>query len=201
LDRDGLLESARFHEPNATEERYDIMLDKRLDLCITIPSLGVRRITNLLRRYLGEAENLLRASFGRDALNRLSVAAAHEPLGSPMFLKRLVHRALLLAEFAQEARSTSDLSEAQWAWIVISQRWPDMRQYMQTTARWSELRQTLVWLQKSERNSREMIRSPLVKTLESDPTLFRYLRQHAEDFQKDSDGLLRVEGLLRAAGL
>ena len=201
LDQDSAFSAARTQEPGATDERLDALVRRHLELCISVPGLGVRRISNLLRRYIGESEALLTASFGREALNRLSVAVAHEPLGSPRFLRSLANQVLLLAEFTQESRSTHELTEAQWGWIIISQRWPDLREYMQTTARWAELRQTLQWLQKSERDAREMIRSPLVKRLESDPLLFRYIRMHAEGFQQDPDSLLRVEGMLRAAGL
>lgn len=201
LDRESALSAARTQEPGASDERLDELIHRHIDLSVTVPSLGVRRISNLLRHYLGESEGLLVSSFGREAVNRLSVAVAHEPLGSPQFLRLLSSQVVLLAEFTQESRSAHELTEAQWGWIIISQRWPDLREYMQTTARWAELRQTLQWLQKSERDAREMIRSPLVKRLESDPLLFRYIRLHAEGFQQDPDSLLRVEGLLRAAGL
>jgi hypothetical protein len=46
-----------------------------------------------------------------------------------------------------------------------------------------------------------MVRSSLVRTLESDPDLYRYLRIQAEGFENETDGLLWIEGLLRAAGL
>ncbi|MFT4976309.1 MAG: hypothetical protein ACI8S6_002205 [Myxococcota bacterium] len=201
LDRDSTHEAVRCFEPRASIGRLDAIIDDKLDLVVTVRGLGVRRISTLLRRYLGEAEPLLRSSFGPEALNRLSLAAAHEPLGSPQFLRRLANRAILLAEFVQELRAMQDLSEPQWAWVIISQRWPDLRSYMLTTARWAELRQTLQWLLKKDRDSREMVRSPLVQRLEDDPQLFRYLRQHAEGFRSDADGLLRAEALLQDAGI
>lgn len=201
IEQDSAREAVRHFEPRAPDERLDAILDSLFELEIRIRGLGVRRIGTLLRRYLGEAEPLLRSSFGPEALNRLSLAAAHEPLGSPQFLRRLAHRAVHLAEFVQELRAMQDLSEPQWAWFIISQRWPDMRSYMLTTARWAELRQTLQWLLKKDRDSRDMIRSPLVQRLEADPHLFRYLRQHAEGFRSDADGLLRAEALLQDAGL
>jgi len=201
LDTDSAREAARSFEPAASDERLDALVAERLDLRLVAGGLGVRRISTLLRRYLVDAEPLLRSSFGADSLSRLSLSAAHEPLGSPLFLRQLASRVVMLAEFVQELRAMQDLSEAQWAWIIISQRWPDLRGYTSTTARWAELRQTLQWLQKNDRDSRDMIRSPLVQRLEGDPHLFRYLRQHAEGFRSDADGLLRAEALLKDAGL
>ena len=201
LDAADLRASLRSRDVHTDEDHMRLMSERLFDLTLEIPPLGVRRISTLLRRYVGESEEILQQSFGRDALNRLSVAVAHEPLGSPRFLKQLAVRALMLAEFAQEARGSKPLTEAQWAWVIVSQRWPELRTYMHTTARWAELRQTLIWLQKSDRNPREMVRSSLVKKLESEPNLYRYLRTQAEGFEKDTDGLLWIEGLLRAAGL
>ena len=201
LDPADLDASLRSRDNQATDDHLRLMRERLFDLTLAIPPLGVRRISTLLRRYVGESEDIFQQSFGRDALNRLSAAVAHEPLGSPRFLKMLAVRVLMLAEFALEARGSRPLTEAQWGWVVVSQRWPELRTYMHTTALWAELRQTLIWLQKSDRNPREMVRSGLVKKLEADPTLYRYLRIHAEGFEKDTDGLLWIEGLLRAAGL
>jgi hypothetical protein len=201
LDPADLRSSLRARDPEASDDHLRLMGERMFDLSIAIPPLGVRRISTLLRRYVGESEEILQQSFGPTALNRLSVAVAHEPLGSPHFLKKLAARVLMLAEFAQEARGGRTLTEAQWAWVVLSQRWPELRSYMHTTARWAELRQTLIWLQKSDRNPREMVRSSLVKKLEADPSLYRYLHIQAEGFESDTDGLLWVEGMLRAAGL
>ncbi|MFT5681932.1 MAG: hypothetical protein ACI8RZ_002850 [Myxococcota bacterium] len=201
LDPADLRASLRMRDPGATDDHLRLMGDRLFDLTLQIPPLGVRRISTLLRRYVGESEEILQESFGATALSRLSVAVAHEPLGSPRFLKLLAVRVMMLAEFALEARSSRTLTEAQWAWVVLSQRWPELRTYMQTTARWAELRQTLIWLQKSDRNPREMIRSNLVKKLEADPNLYRYLHLQAKGFEGDTDGLLWIEGMLRAAGL
>ncbi len=201
LDPADLYASLRSRDPDASEEHLRLMGDRMFDLTLQVPPLGVRRISTLLRRYVGENEEILQQSFGKTALNRLSVAVAHEPLGSPRFLKHLAVRVLMLAEFAQEARGSRTLTEAQWAWVVLSQRWPELRSYMHTAARWAELRQTLIWLQKADRNPREMIRSSLVKKLEADPNLYRYLHLQAKGFEGDTDGLLWIEGMLRAAGL
>jgi hypothetical protein len=201
LDPVDLQSSLRARDPHIDADQCRLVCDRIFDLTLEIPPLGVRRISTLLRRYVGESEEIIQQSFGRDSVNRLSVAVAHEPLGSPRFLRLLAVRALMLAEFAQEARGSKPLTEAQWAWVVVSQRWPQLRTYMHTTARWAELRQTLIWLQKSDRNPREMVRSSLVRTLESDPDLYRYLRIQAEGFENETDGLLWIEGLLRAAGL
>ncbi len=201
LDPADLQASLRTRSPDASHQHLRLMGERMFDLTLQIPPLGVRRISTLLRRYVGEGEEILQQSFGVTALSRLSVAVAHEPLGSPRFLKTLAVRVLMLAEFALEARSSRTLSEAQWAWVVLSQRWPELRSYMHTTARWAELRQTLIWLQKADRNPREMVRSSLVKKLEADPNLYRYLRLQARGFEGDTDGLLWIEGMLRAAGL
>lgn len=201
VDRTSLRSAMRVVEPQADEERLNVLVDEHLTATIHVRELGVRRIGTLLRRYLADAEPLLRSSFGPDALRRLSLAVAHEPLGHPRFLEHLAARVVILAEFVQELRTLQDLNEAQWVWVVMSQRWPFLREYMLTTARWTELRQTLQWLMQASRDPREMVRSPLVQRLEADPMLFRYLRQHAEGFRVDSDGLLRVEALLQDAGL
>lgn len=201
LDWAGARVAARTFEPNASEARLDELVDTQFKLLVQIQRLGLRRISMLLRRYLSDAEPLFRSSFGQESLSRLSLAVAHEPLGTPQFLQRLAARTILLAEFVQELRAVQDLTEAQWAWVVISQRWPSLRDYMRTTARWAELRQTLQWLLQNNHDPRDMVRSSLVSTLEQDPQLFRYLRQYAEGFRSDSDGLLRAEALLQDAGL
>ena len=179
LDQEGARVAARTFEPDASAERLDELVDSQFKLLIQIQRLGVRRISMLLRRYLSDAEPLFRSSFGQESLTRLSLAVAHEPLGTPHFLQRLAARTILLAEFVQELRAVQDLTEAQWAWVVISQRWPSLRDYMRTTARWAELRQTLQWLLQNNHDPRDMVRSSLVSTLEQDPQLFRYLRQYA----------------------
>ena len=43
---------------------------------------------------------------------------------------RLVQRVLLLAEYALESRNTRELTEAQWCWVIVSERWPDFRRFM-----------------------------------------------------------------------
>ena len=201
LDQSSARVAAKTFEPDASDARLDEIVDTQFRLLIQIQRLSVRRISTLLRRYLSDAEPLFRSSFGQDSLTRLSLAVAHEPLGTPRFLQRLAARTILLAEFVQELRAVQDLTEAQWAWVVISQRWPSLRAYMLTTARWAELRQTLQWLLQNNHDPRDMVRSSLVSMLEQDPQLFRYLRQYAGGFRDDSDGLLRVEALLQDAGL
>jgi hypothetical protein len=179
-------------------------LDDIFDLTITVPGLEVRRIGALLREYVGPSEALLKRSFGEEALQGLSSAAAHRPLGSPRFLKRLAWRVILLAEYAQEIRASRSLSEAQWAWVIISERWPDFRRFMIRGGRerWLELKHAVSRLsQRGDPRASTTGGSSILKWLEEDLILADYLRLHAEGFEKDAEGIFWLENMLLTAGL
>ena len=141
IGREAAIEALKSHHGDMVEASAVRILDDLFDLSVTVPNLEVRRIGTLLREYIGNAEATVRRSFGRDALTGLSAAVAHRPLGSPRFLRRLAWRTVLLAEFAAELRAQRVLSEAQWAWVIISERWPEFRRFMIRGGRkrWVEL--------------------------------------------------------------
>ncbi|MBL8619543.1 MAG: hypothetical protein JNM72_28285 [Deltaproteobacteria bacterium] len=183
--------------------------DDLVDLTITVPNLDVRRITSLLRDAVGPAEGSLRRAFGPEAFNGLSAAAAHRPLGSPRFLRRLALRAVMLAEYATEVRSNRNLTEAQWAWVIISERWPEFRRFMIRGGRqrWVELSAAMQQLAEDGRPSAAgrpgpmAVRSGVTSWLDDDLILASYLRLHAEGFEQDSEGIFWLENLMLSAGL
>lgn len=187
------------------------VLEDLFDLSITVPNLEVRRIGTLLRDYIGPAESTVRRSFGREALTGITAAVAHRPLGSPRFLQRLAWRTVLLAEFAAEIRATRVLSEAQWAWVIISERWPDFRRFMIRGGRqrWVELARAVQSMQSGKPDLVSVrgpggpvpLRSGIGAWLEGDLILADYLRLHAEGFARDGEGIFWLENLMLAAGL
>jgi hypothetical protein len=176
---------------------------------ITVPNLDVRRITSLLRDAVGPAEASLRRAFGPEAFNGLSAAAAHRPLGSPRFLRRLALRAVMLAEYATEVRSNRNLTEAQWAWVIISERWPEFRRFMIRGGRqrWVELSASMQQLAEDGRPAATgrpgpvAVRSGVSSWLDDDLLLASYLRVHADGFEQDSEGIFWLENLMLSAGL
>ena len=184
--------------------------DDLVDLTVTVPNLDVRRIGSLLREYVGPAEASLRRAFGAEAAMGLTAAAAHRPLGSPRFLRRLALRAVMLAESAVEVRSNRNLTEAQWAWLIISERWPEFRRFMIRGGRqrWVELSAAMHQLSDEQRPSSVRggpvpvsLRSGISGWLEEDLILAGYLRLHSEGFEQDSEGIFWLENLMLAAGL
>ena len=150
LGRESALEAVRSHEgSHLTDHSATLRLEELLDLTLTVPNLEVRKIGSLLRTYVGEGEERLKRAFGAESIVRLSAATAHRPLGAPRFLQRLAHRVTLLAEYAVEA-GTRELSESQWAWVVVSERWPDFRRFMIRGGRerWIDLRNAVAVFQK-----------------------------------------------------
>ena len=122
--------AARYAEGDLPGANIDQVLNDLFDLSITIPSLEVRRIGSMLQRHLGADEAVLRRAFGPDAVRGLAAAVAHRPLGSPRLIYRLVQRVLLLAEYALESQNQRELTEAQWCWVIVSERWPAFRRTM-----------------------------------------------------------------------
>jgi hypothetical protein len=160
----------------------------------------VRRIGTLLREYLGPSEETIARSFGAESILTLSAAVAHRPLGSPRFLRRLSLRVTLLAEYAAEVRAARVLSEAQWAWIILSERWPRFRSFMVSggRVRWEELR---VWLSATQGGGDGRSAGALGAWLEDDRFLADYLRLHARGIAEDGEGIFWLEGILLASGL
>ena len=211
IGRESIVDALRSHHGDMADSSAVRVLDDLFDLSVTVPNLEVRRIGTLLREYIGGAEATVRRSFGREALTGLSAAVAHRPLGSPRFLRRLAWRTVLLAEFAAEMRATRVLSEAQWAWVIISERWPEFRRFMIRGGRkrWVELARAV---QKMKTGQPELvavrggdapvaIRSGIATWLADDLILNDYLRLHAEGFAHDGEGIFWLENLMLAAGL
>jgi hypothetical protein len=191
--------------PPALVQEYAVReLDEIIDLSVTVPSLEVRRIGTLLREYIGPAEGVVRRSFGADALTHLSPTVMHRPLGAPRFLKRLAFRVVLLAEFAQEARQVRELTEAQWAWVVISERWPEFRRFMIRGGRdrWIELKHAMARLSmRQDPRTVGNAGATILKWLEGDLILADYLRLYADGFDEDAEGIFWLENLMLTAGL
>ncbi len=211
IGREAAVEALKAHHGDMNEASAVRILDDLFDLTVTVPNLEVRRIGTLLREYIGNAESTMRRSFGRDAITGLSAAVAHRPLGSPRFLRRLAWRTVLLAEFAAELRAPRVLSEAQWAWVIISERWPEFRRFMIRGGRkrWVELARAVQSMktgkserpQVDDRDEPPTRRSGISEWLDEDLILNDYLRLHAEGFARDGEGIFWLENLMLAAGL
>jgi hypothetical protein len=205
VGRESALSAIRFREGDIPEASAVRELEEIIDLAITVPSLEVRRIGTLLREYLGTSEVVVRKSFGNESITMLSAGVAHRPLGAPRFLKRLSCRVVLLAEFALEVRAVRELSEAQWAWVIVSERWPEFRRFMIRGGRerWLDLKHAMIRL--SARNDGKAPPpaggATILKWLEGDLILADYLRLHAEGFEKDAEGIFWLENLMLTAGL
>ena len=106
----------------------------------------LRRISQLMRMHLGTGQDVVRSAFGPDAIDALSTALTSRPLGMPRFLERLAGRVVLLGEYAAASRTNRELSESQWAWVIVSERWPAFRRFMLRGGRdrWLHLRDALI---------------------------------------------------------
>ena len=205
IGREAALSAIRHREGGASDASATRDLDQILDLNITMPPLDVRRIGTLLRRYLGEGELVLRHAFGDAAVKRLTAAAAHRSLGTPRFLQRVAARSVLLAEFAHEVRATTELSDAQWAWVVISERWPEFRRFFIRGGRerWVELKAAISHLSAHGVHTNEPVAleaGAVVGLLADDPILAEYIEAHTEGFDRHLEGVFWLENLLLAAG-
>lgn len=179
------------------------VLDELFDLTLNVPQLDLRRTSALLRRHLGAAEQVVEAAFGAESVAGLSAAVAHRQLGSPRLIRRLANRVALLGDYAVEVRVHRELTESQWAWVIVSERWPEFRRFMIRGGRdrWIELREIAAWMARQTRRESGLPSSPLASQLKADPVLSEYLRLHAEAFASDTEGIYWLEGLLLAAGL
>lgn len=188
------------HEGNLQADSVDRVLGDLFDLSITVPPLEVRRIGSMVQRVLGDGEHVVREVFGPDAVTGLSAAAAHRPLGAPRFVFRLGQRVLMLAEYAREAQQVRELTEAQWCWVIVSERWPTFRRLMIRGGRrrWPALRQAVA---AGEEGYGAITDEAVRSHLESDPILADYLKLHADGFDRDSEGIAWLDNLMLQAGL
>lgn len=203
VGREAALAGVRWHEGDIPDPHALRVLEDIVDISITVPTLDVRRIGTLLREYLGPAEKTVRRSFGPESIMALSAAVAHRPLGSPRFLRRLAMRVTLLAEYAAEVRAARELTESQWAWIILSERWPRFRSFMVRggRVRWDELR---AWLAENGAGTRPApgrTSGALGDWLDGDRVLADYMRLHAKGFAESSEGIFWLESILLASGL
>jgi len=202
LGREAALASVRAREGAISDLAATRVLDEMVDFSVTVPKVEIRRIGSLLRRYLGVNEVVVRRAFGEDAVNALTVAVSHRPLGIPRFLERLTARVLMLADYALEARAMRELTESQWAWVVLAERWPEFRRFMIRGGkeRWLQLKQAVATLN-SDPAARPAAPPEFLEWLHADPLLADYLRLHADGLDRDNMGVYWVEDLLLQAGL
>lgn len=201
MGREAGLASVRAREGNISDVAAARVLEELVDIGVTIPKLEIRRIGALLRRYLGSGEIVVRRAFGEDALNGLTVASAHRPLGIPRFIERLSSRVMLLAEFTLECRAMRELSEPQWAWVILSERWPEFRRFMIRGGkeRWLQLKQAVAMM--GPEGPRPGVPAEMAEWMRKDLILADYLRLHADGFERDIQGVYWVEDLMLQAGL
>ena len=202
LGREAAIAAIRAREGDIPEVSAARILDEMVDLAVNVPKLEIRRIGVLLRRYLGPNEVVVRRAFGEDAVNALVVASAHRQLGNPRFLERLVSRVLLLADYTVESRAMRELSEAQWAWVVLSERWPEFRRFMIRGGkeRWLQLKSAVVGLGPDGPRGSGLL-PEMAEWLRQDPLLTDYLRLHADGLDRDNMGVYWVEDMLLQSGL
>ena len=204
IGREAALAAIRHREGEIPEMSASRHLDELVDLTLTVPTVDARRIAPLLVRYLGEGERVLVRSFGKDAVANLGQAVSYRPLGSPRFLQRLATRAVLLAEFAAEMRGARELSEPQWAWVVLSERWPDFRRFVIRGGRerWMDLKEAVTLASRTTTPTREGSGVGAIQEwLRQDPILADYLLAHADAFERDAEAIFWMENLLLNAGL
>jgi hypothetical protein len=202
IGRQAAAMAVRVQEGDMPPASVNRVLADLFDLDLTVPNLDVRRIGSMVQRFLGDGESVIRNAFGPDAVTGLAAAAAHRPLGAPRFAFRLAQRVLLLAEYALESRISRELSEAQWCWVIVSERWPEFRRFMIRGGRrrWGALRLAVAAMA-SDQAYGSMVDPDIVAQLNSDPILADYLKLHADGFERDTEGIFWLENLLLAAGL
>ena len=199
VGRESALESMRVREPGITDDSAAHCLAELLDLSITVPGMDVRRIAQVLRGHIGD-EELIKRAFGSNALEALSSACAARPLGMPRFLERLAGRITLLAEFAVDTRSSRELSEAQWAWVIVSERWPAFRRFMLRGGRdrWGHLCKAVTGLGSGAKSDSD---PTMARWIEKDLIFAEYLRLYAPAFEREADAVYWLETLQLACGL
>ncbi len=202
LGREAGVASIRAREGELSNLAATRILDELVDFTVTVPKVELRRIGGLLRRYIGAGEIVVRRAFGDDALNSLTVAASHRQLGIPRFLERLSARVLMLSDYTLEARAMRELSEAQWAWVVLSERWPEFRRFMIRGGkdRWIQLKMAVAAMN-PDLTDPPVVPAEVTDWLRQDLLLADYLREHADGLDRDNMGVYWVEDALLQAGL
>lgn len=202
MGREAGIAAVRAREGDIPEQAATRILDDMVDLAVTVPKVEIRRIGELVQRHLGANEVVLRRAFGEGAVDGLVAAASHRQLGIPRFLERLCGRALLLSDYTLEARAMRELSEAQWAWIVLSERWPEFRRFMIRGGkdRWLQLKQAVAAMN-PDAAQRPNVSPDIVEWLRKDLMLLDYLRLYADGLDRDNLGVYWVEDMLLQAGL
>jgi hypothetical protein len=200
IGREAVAMAVREHEGDLHPASVDRVLSDLFDLSITVPPLEVRRIGSMVQRVLGDTQHLVREVFGPDAVTGLSAAVAHRPLGAPRFVFRLGQRVMMLAQYAAQAQQRRELSEAQWCWVIVSERWPDFRRLMIRGGRrrWAALRQAVA---AGEQAYGAVADDAVRAHLARDPILSEYLKLHADGFERDSEGIVWLDNLMLQAGL
>ncbi|MCP4809016.1 MAG: hypothetical protein GY913_23565 [Proteobacteria bacterium] len=175
-------------------------LAELVDLAITVPSMDVRKIGERLRSLLGDSTDMIQRAFGPDALDALCAACASRPLGMPRFLESLAGRIVLLSEFAIGTGSTRELSEAQWAWVIVSARWPDFRRFMLRGGRdrWMHLRKALA---NRSPTGLPADTNEITEWLDRDLIFADYLKLYADEFEREAEAVYWLETLQLACGL
>jgi hypothetical protein len=201
LGREAVLASIRAREGEVSEVAASRILDELTDLCVTVPRLEVRRIGALLRRYLGSGELVVRQAFGDESLGVLATTCAQRSIGIPRAIERLAARVSMLAEFALEARLFRELTAGQWAWVILSERWPSFRRYVIRGGRerWVELKLALTAL--GAPDGQRPIPAEIAAAFQRDPLLAEFVRAHASAFDADLQGIYWVDDLMFHAGL
>jgi len=203
LGRESAVEAIRSREPTISEESASRSLEDLLDMIVTTPSVDTQRVGALLRVALEPFEARVVEAFGDNAIHGLTAAATNPTLATPRFLERLALRVGHLAEFALETRNARVLTDAQWAWVIVSERWSEFRRFMIRggRARWTELQDVVAQLAGGVHRPTLSVRPLLMERLQQDPLLAAYLRLHGEGFERDVQGIFWLETLLLAAGL
>lgn len=203
MGRESALESMRVREGAIDERSAGYCLAELIDLAITVPGLDLRRISQLMRMHLGTGQDVVRSAFGPDAIDALSTALTSRPLGMPRFLERLAGRVVLLGEYAAASRTNRELSEAQWAWVIVSERWPAFRRFMLRGGRdrWLHLRDALIQDKVPGQGKVNSDAHEVNAWLQKDLILTDYLRLYADDFEREADAIYWLETLQLACGL
>jgi len=198
--REAVASAYRVRDPGTLPEGGERVAAELVDLPYNVPRVDIRRVALVFRRFLGGGEVQVRRALGEDAVSQLAEVMAWPAVGRPRALERLSARVQLLAEFLSVGGGgVVRLQAAQWAWVVISECWPEFRRFVTRggRARWEELRQVVV------ARARDELREPseVDGWFDRDPDLAEFLGAHAAAFEAQADTLGWIEDTLVAAGL
>lgn len=200
MGRKSALEAIRAREGAISDGDAEHCLAQLVDLALTVPPLHPDRVDTLLRARLQGSEALIRRAFGPDGLDALIAAARDPAMGQPRVVERLAGRVTLLSELVAGTSAARELSEAQWSWIVVGERWPDFRRFMLRGGRqrWAAFRQALG---ASTVQGAEDLAPDVGQWLRRDPLLADYMRRYGPELEREADSVYWLEGILLAAGL